>query len=735
MKPYQQIFPDAQLPTVTLELARKSGRLPKGRYGYLECYCIEPGCDCRRVTLLVFNEKMRPKAVICFGFDGEGPFAGPYLDCSSYQAPYASDLLDFFVHTLNARPDWLLRMYRQYREVRELVDREPYRGRDFPEPGDLLYRVMPPPDLEAVLQESLKPGSHPNPHGVRTAGEGGGAPSVLGTEPGGMAHFVELYARAGAGAPLGIILALQDELHRQLLAHPAAVEELASLLPALYRQSPEADEQIAAALRVLRDTLDFYRVEVEGGRPGARQQMQRLQSALLRRVYLESADPDLRLALDDILAGSGAKLIPELLRASTGSRAADLGPGDLQEQQAEDFIPGITRHFAAIGLTSPFDGAGAILELFEVTDPNLHPGLTREMLVSEDPLLREIASLMLFHPDPGFALEVSRMLVSVAGSSITPDTLRRLIVSRNWFPEAIKRHVDCAIGNARKARVECAHLAAPRTETVYATCIDGSGGQMFHVLVPDGAGFAGCSLLLRQGEGVAHCSIARLESSRDVNTFLAAARSLRCCVESSGDYLDLRICQALADGAAQGKSPDHRLVDIAELLGRDHWRAVQLDAGQELVQLRSVAGGSSAPLPEHPGQRAALEESATWHRHRAMFGSWIEAGEPVAREIEAVRAGRKSIKTADAIEGLLAHVLEPRRAVWLERLVINTLWLQHAREVTIAWQWMYQVARAVADQSIPLKEIPLMVSIAKQTLAACKRTAQKAENEKMGESA
>ena len=69
MEPYQQIFPDAKEPNMTLELSRKVGRIPKGKYTFFECYCTDPGCDCRRTTILVVNEKGKLKAAIGLGFD------------------------------------------------------------------------------------------------------------------------------------------------------------------------------------------------------------------------------------------------------------------------------------------------------------------------------------------------------------------------------------------------------------------------------------------------------------------------------------------------------------------------------------------------------------------------------------------------------------------------------------------------------------------------------------------
>ncbi|GFO64264.1 hypothetical protein M1B72_12565 [Geomonas paludis] len=740
MKPYHQIFPDAAGATMTLELLAQSGRIPKGSYAFVECYCTSPGCDCRRVALLVLDQKQRQKAMICLGFDGDGPFTGPYLDGSSYQITYAEELLDFCVHTLNARPEWVARMQQRYGEVRELIDGVPYRGAPFPLPGDLFYRAMPAPDLETMLTESVRHGFTPGCPQPTCAAPGG---------PSGIMRLMELFARAGVSASISILLSLQDELHRHLLADPLAVEELATLLAALGRDEKADHDRVSAALRILSLTLEFYQVEAEGGRPGARQQLQRLQSALVLRVYRERSSMELRLLVTDILLNSRLNLIPELQAICRAGEGDAQGPLYVQAASSEEFVSGVLRHFASTGVTCPFAGAQEILELFSVNDPELRPGLTWELLTADAPFLREIAALLVFNPEPELSREVARMLVAVAGATLTPSTLRRLIMARNWFAEPTRGIVDQTINNARRARVPCAHLEAPGEETVYASCLDGSGGQFFHVIVADQAAYAGCILTLQEGGGLADCTVVRLETRRDREDFVRAARSRRCCLASTGEYLDLRLGMALTAGTEAGRAPGHWLVRTAELLGRDHWKGSVLDPVDTLQQLaeevegdrhlrsQSPAGGEEGKGDRHLRSQSpaseemlALEESGQWHRYRALFGNWRVEGSAVDRVIEAARGAGKTVKAAIVLERLCDQVLEQQRPLLLERLVLQTLWLKAAAgEAPIPWQRMYHVAQAVADEGIALKEIPLAVSIARHSFTAYRK---RNENNRQG---
>jgi len=591
MEPYCQLFPDDRSPVMTLDLERKTGPIPKGSYGYLECYCTDPACDCRRVTVIVLNEKMKQKAVICFGFDAAGPFAGPYLDASIKQAPYAVGLLDFFVYSLNTRPDCLTRMYRHYREVRELVEGRPYRGKAFPRPEKRTCRAMPAPDLVAELEQSLKQRRNLSSPSVPSAGMSG----------------------ASGGDPFS-----------------------------------------ARGKAACRDTM-----------------------------------------------------------------MAKAGRSDLQDLPEEVPLAGIVGSFKSMGLSSTFECAQEMHQLLAMNEPELQAALTGEMMRADNPLLRDISALMIFHHDPDLALEASRLLAGVEGNRLTPETLRRLIVSRNWLSGPVRKNVDQAITRARRARVECAPLAKPPAMTVYASSIDGGGAQGLLVLIPDGAAFIACSLLLRLEAGVADCFVLPLKSKRKMDSFLADVQSQGSYLESSPEYLDQRVCHALAEGARQGRGPGHGLVHIAELLGRDRWKGIPFDAESELLQLRQEIAAHDPRVLDGQEYLAALRESVKWHHlFEPVFGSWFLDDESVSLEIEATRGGGKTIDVTAAVGRILSVLLEGEREAWLERLVVNALWLKYAKNPPLPLHRMFHVAQAVADRSTRLQEIPLMVAVATMTFDA-----------------
>lgn len=70
------------------------------------------------------------------------------------------------------------------------------------------------------------------------------------------------------------------------------------------------------------------------------------------------------------------------------------------------------------------------------------------------------------------------------------------------------------------------------------------------------------------------------------------------------------------------------------------------------------------------------------------------------------------------MHAIIDTILGKRRQIWIERLTLNALWLKASKKPPLPWHQMFHLAEAVDDNSLPLAEIPLMESIAIQTLGA-----------------
>jgi hypothetical protein len=138
--PFREYFGElAEQETRTAKLFKDTDGLPAGEYCFLESYCDEPGCDCRRVMLYVVSlPRQRYEATIAFGWDSPEFYAkwmrdddpetiamlrGPVLNFGSPETELSPAVLELARSTLFRDPGYVARLQRHYSLMRAEVER------------------------------------------------------------------------------------------------------------------------------------------------------------------------------------------------------------------------------------------------------------------------------------------------------------------------------------------------------------------------------------------------------------------------------------------------------------------------------------------------------------------------------------------------------------------------------------------------------------------------------------
>lgn len=141
MTPFVTRFPELGARETRALLVSGRKELPDGNYGFLELYCDEPGCDCRRVMIDVLREDTKDKiwATLNYGWENvefyrqwgrcssdreARALQGPELDPLNPQTQYSRVLLEGFRIFLLQSPDYVQRLKHHYQMFREAVERE-----------------------------------------------------------------------------------------------------------------------------------------------------------------------------------------------------------------------------------------------------------------------------------------------------------------------------------------------------------------------------------------------------------------------------------------------------------------------------------------------------------------------------------------------------------------------------------------------------------------------------------
>jgi len=125
MIPFIERFPDLAARETRCVTVTGRSDLPDGEYGFIELYCDEPGCDCRRVMIDVLRadtEWNKIWATINYGWESlefykkwSGSSANaatskrPFQDPLNPQTELSPVLLNLFRHLLES-PDYVRRL-------------------------------------------------------------------------------------------------------------------------------------------------------------------------------------------------------------------------------------------------------------------------------------------------------------------------------------------------------------------------------------------------------------------------------------------------------------------------------------------------------------------------------------------------------------------------------------------------------------------------------------------------
>jgi hypothetical protein len=138
--PFRDHFRDlAERETRTVTVFEGTDRgLPAGDYAFIELFCDEPGCDCRRVFLWVHSSiRQRPEAVIAYGWESREFYAawmrdddaevlatlqGPVLNAFSPQSELAPAILELAKDVLLNDAHYVTRVKRHYQMFRERIE-------------------------------------------------------------------------------------------------------------------------------------------------------------------------------------------------------------------------------------------------------------------------------------------------------------------------------------------------------------------------------------------------------------------------------------------------------------------------------------------------------------------------------------------------------------------------------------------------------------------------------------
>ena len=731
--------------------------LPAGRYGFIEAYCDEKGCDCRRVMISVFSEEAQDQvAYISLGFDSAGEMAGPFLDPLNPQGPHAEELLAFFTDMINWDPAYLARLQRHYVQFKELLEGRPYTGRGFEQPGKVKrIAAAEPPSLSfpegsdlsfapAPIRRDAKIGRNdPCPCGSGKKykrcclGKPQVAPDSAATdpEPGSQTDASEQPhgtppddAAQGRRAedlisavvrwrrPPGHQERWGAEVQAMLERNHALVFPLLRLL--LKRYAPDGRQQTlppeyTACCDLLEEALTQIRYSVDRNRPAAVAVAARIQNEIAEQVFRPEVDvrvqQDLvmalhnaKLELDPRIREKAADVADYYARFSAGMSASSVD--SLLESLVQESNPG-----------DAFDLLEPVLAEMALMPPERQIVVAAGMLTSSQSVLNELAVLMLLHPDPQVRTPLPDLYRETHYlGKLRPLDLRRLIGLRNWLPAAERPGVDALIEAARGAGIASAPLPRAEMIGVQASPSDGSGAQAAWMAVKDGTGYRIESVLVKQGDGVRDAYSQRDLTKRELDDMGRRMSNSSRTIRVDADYLRRMMRHFIAVGLERGAPPPPQLVSTSEWAAGGYWTPERVSPVDEIERLEATDPGAFSP----ERTRRVLADAGNWPKALDFAVAWFEDDARIEallhERIGAVDRWLEQLPQAANV--IMQGVLEQKRDIWTERLLWMALWSTACpTRPPVPWQDFLTMAM-VLQQGTALTEIPLMQAIAERSV-------------------
>ena len=344
--------------------------------------------------------------------------------------------------------------------------------------------------------------------------------------------------------------------------------------------------------------------------------------------------------------------------------------------------------------------------------------LINELVSAKNTFIQDVGVFMLLHPKKAIRQMVPLIWMDnfVKNTTrVSPVSLRRFIVIRNWLPHDEQASIDSLIQQIRKTKIMPAPHPASKITKLISSTVDGAGVQffLFETKAKNQRTIAG--FLVKDGIGIREPFVVHKAHADEFSNMLDNHTLPSKSVSTT--YTSKLVAHFISVGQQKNHIPEPSFLEIAELFGVQQWLPQPIDPMTEINRIKEQEkiDTSDPALIEQ-----ALKISALWTETVDFAHSWFETGERVNNVIiKAVETHSKTkVSDHDTLPNITTRALMKDDLLnkWIFILIRMLLWQRSKSIKGDAWKYFLIIAEMLL-QGYPVENIPLMEEITKRSVA------------------
>ncbi len=270
------------------------------------------------------------------------------------------------------------------------------------------------------------------------------------------------------------------------------------------------------------------------------------------------------------------------------------------------------------GINTSFELYDFLIAQIQLQPIEIQCALINELTTAKNTFVQDVGVLMLLHPKKSIRCMVPLIWLhnfAENTAQVSPTSLRRFIVIRNWLPHDEQASIDTLIQQVRKKGIMPAPHPSSKITKLNSSSVDGAGVQciLFETKAKNQRTIAG--FLLKEGIGIRGPFVTHKAHAKEFSDILEGYTLPSKSVSTT--FVSKLVGHFISVGQIKNHIPEPSFLEVAELFGVQNWLPQPINPmaeinrikDQEKLDTNTSLSGPSLEYKQPLGQWHLFKES------------------------------------------------------------------------------------------------------------------------------